>query len=108
MSFDALISTMDAAVLSHLGGVPVVYAPATGSPVTVQGIFDENYTLLEAGQNGVENLGPAVSLRIADLPGNPANDTPTLTIKGRQYRVRERQPDSIGQMITLLLHRSDL
>lgn len=108
MGFADLIATADAAVLEHLGGVPVIYQPEVGDPVEVEGIFDENYTLTEAGENGVENIGPAVSLRLDALPVDPEDDEPTITIGGRLYRVRERQPDSVRGMIVLLLHRSDL
>lgn len=116
MGFADLIATADAAVLEHLGGVPVIYQPEVGDPVTtgadgnpLTGIFDENYVLTEAGENGVENIGPAVSLRLADIaPHDPEDDEPTITIGGRSYRVRERQPDSVRGMVVLLLHRSDL
>lgn len=108
MAFFDHIARADAAVLAHLGSVPVIYQPEVGDAVTVDGVFDENYTLSESGETGVENIGPAVSLRFADLPVDPELDEPLLTIAGKQYRVRVRQPDSVRKMIMLLLLRADL
>lgn len=108
MGFFELMATADQAVRSHLGGVLVTYQPQVGDAVVVTGLFDENYVLVEAGQNGVEQVGPAVSLRLDELPVDPEQDEPTLTISGRLYRVRERKPDSIRGLVVLLLHRADL
>jgi hypothetical protein len=108
MGFAAAIVAADAVVLGHLGSVSVEYQPTSGDPVTVQGIFDENYVLLEAGHGGVQQVGPAVSLRVSELPVAPENDDPVLTIGGRLYRVREHQPDSLRGMSLFLLRRADL
>jgi hypothetical protein len=97
----------DRAVQKHLGGDEVVYQPASGASATVTGIFDENYVLVEQGNGGVEQVGPAVWLRLEDLPIHPDVDEPRLTIHGRTYRVRERKTDgTLGGTILLLLHRS--
>lgn len=104
--FSDFVEGIDRAALALLGGVPVIYQPEVGAPVTVTGMFDENYTLLRPGNAGVEQVGPAVFLRLEDLPVHPDNDEPTLTIGGIAYRIRERQTDGPqGGGITLLLHR---
>jgi hypothetical protein len=107
MSFADLIARADRIAQRVLGGVPVIYHPASGAPVTVPGIFDAQYVLVEgptdAGTDiGVESRVPAVFLRLSDLPVDPLQDKPILTIGGTDYRVRKRIPDGIGG-ITLAL-----
>ena len=104
MSFADFVAAADRAAQVHLGGVPVVYQPEDGDPVTVQGLFDEQYLLLGGGEAGVEQAGPAVFLLLEDLATDPEAEDATLTINGRDYHVRERQPDGVGG-IRLLLYR---
>ncbi len=109
MSFADLVESTDRLAQEHLGGVDVIYQPGTGGPVTVRGIFDENFVLVDAGEAGVEQVTPVVHLRLEDLPSDPATDDPTLAIAGKVYRVRHRQVDGApGGGIRLYLHRSDL
>lgn len=103
MTWAAHIERMDRAVQGHLGGVPVIYDPEAGAPVTVTGMFDAQYVLVKPGELGVESVGPAVFLLLEDLPVHPDDDDPTITIGGTAYTVRERQPDGMGG-IRLLLH----
>lgn len=91
MAFSDLLAAADRAALTHLGGVDVVYQPNVGDPVTVDGIFDELVLDPATGQ-----LGPAVFLRVGDLPGELDGDDPTLTIAGNSYTVRGRILDSQG------------
>lgn len=103
MGFDALVSQMDGTGLVLLGE-PVTYTPTVGSPVTVQGQFDAAYVRVEAGKAGVSSVGPAVGLRLSDLPSDPNVDTTALvTIEGTTYQLREANPDGKG-FVVLLLH----
>jgi hypothetical protein len=108
MSFADLILAADRAAQRSLGGVPVIYVPeaAPSTPVTVTGIFDANFVFVDQGNAGVEQVGPAVFLRLEDLPADPDVDDPRITIAGIVYAVRERQRDSLGG-IRLLLHLAD-
>jgi hypothetical protein len=72
--------------------------------VDVRGIFDAAYVRVEAGRAGVSSSGPAVFLRLEDLPTDPENDEPIMTVAGVNYTVREAQKDGQGG-IHLLLHR---
>lgn len=109
MDFADLVEKANRAAQSHLGGEVVVYQPEVGDAVTVQGIFDENFVLLDPGESMVEQRGPAIWLLLEDLPIHPDEDEPTLTVRGQVYRVRERRPDgSAGGGIRLLLHRDDI
>lgn len=96
MAFADLVAAADRAALAQLGGVAVIYQPAVGLPVTVTGIFDDPYTLTDEGE-------AAVFLRLEDLPIHPDNDDPVLTIEGRQFHVRLRQPDGLGGIRLLLV-----
>jgi anti-sigma factor ChrR (cupin superfamily) len=107
MAFTDLVEDVDRAVQQHLGGVTVVYQPEAGDAVTVTGMFDATYVLLDQGNAGVEQVTPAVWLRLEDLPVHPSEDDPVITVNGTTYRVRERQVDSVdGGSVRLLLHRS--
>lgn len=104
MAFFDLIETMDRAVQAHLGGEEVQYAPQVGSPVVITGIFDERFVLAEElDAVGVEANSKAVWVRLSDLPTDPDEDEPTITIRSVAYRVRQRRRDGQGG-ITLLLH----
>jgi hypothetical protein len=106
--FPDLVERIDRAVQGHLGGVTVTYATASGDPVEVEGMFDENYLLISPGETAVESGVPALFLRLEDLPELPEDDDPEITIDGKVYRVRERQTDgSAGGGVLLLLHRAD-
>jgi len=105
MTWPTLLAAADRAVLQHLGGL-VTYAPADGEPVEVTGIFDRAYVRADVGQAGVSGAGPAVFLRLSDLPADPENDDPTITVEGVAYRVREAEPDGQGG-VRLLLYLRD-
>jgi hypothetical protein len=106
MGFPGLLSAADVAVLQHLGET-VLYTPGTNPGPTataVTGIFDQSCVVVDAGQAGASSCGPAVFLRLADLPSDPAVDEPSISVRGIAYRVREAKPDGQGGVL-LLLHR---
>lgn len=106
MGFADHVASADRAVHVHLGSASVVYAPLAGSPETIIGMFDENYVLVDPTDPGIESVGPSVWLsaeNIALLPVHPDDDTPTLTIGGTDYKIRESKPEGLGG-IRLLLH----
>jgi anti-sigma factor ChrR (cupin superfamily) len=105
MAFSDHVARADQAVRDHLGSVTVTYAPAVGDAVEVAGMFDAVYVLPDQGHANVEQVTPAVWLKLEDLPTHPEDDEPTLTIAGNTYRVSERQPDGLGT-VRLLLHRT--
>lgn len=117
MSFADLVAAADRVAMSVFGDkdgngepLPVTYAPEIGAPVSVTptgapltGIFDEQYVLAKgSAEAGVETLGPAVFFRIEDLPVDPEDDEPTITIRGLDYRVIERRPDGLGGIVLAL------
>jgi hypothetical protein len=103
MLFSDLVAATDRAVQGALGGEPVIYAPATGAPVTVTGVFDSQFVLAKGDAHaGVETAGPAVFVRSSDLPTNPDLDDPILTIRSVTYRVIERMSDDMGGIILVL------
>ena len=104
MAFADLIAATDRAVQAHLGGEPVIYQPAAGASVPVTGIFDASFVFVQQSgvQAGVEAVTPAVFLQLADLPTDPKQDDPILTIGGVDYRVWERQPAGLGSIVLAL------
>lgn len=107
MGFSDLVEQIDRAAQMHLGAVSVLYQPSIGAAVPVDGIFDALYVLAKGGaEAGVETTGPAVFFRLGDLPADPEDDDPTLTIDGIDYRVIERRPDSMGGIVMALRKRT--
>lgn len=108
MSYSDLVARADDLARDHLGGVSVTYAPVVGDSVVVAGIFDANYVLIDPdGELRVEMVGPAVFLRMNEIPTDPDLDDPTITVAGNTYSVRARRKDSLGGIV-LMLHRADL
>lgn len=106
MAFADLVVAADRAALAHLGGVMVTYQPEAEAAVEVQGLFEAEGVLIDQGEAGTELLGPSVFLCLSDLPTDPDEDDPTLTILGREYRIRERRRDGLGG-VRLFLHRAE-
>jgi hypothetical protein len=102
VAFADLVAAADRAVRGNLGGV-VVYRSTFGPPLEVSGVFDELYLLAQGdAAAGVEAAGPAVFLRLEDLPLDPEDDDPIIEIASRSYRVVERRPDGIGGIVLAL------
>ena len=84
-------------------GEPVTYTPLVGTPVTPTGIFGDQYVLASgSAQAGVSTSNPAVFLLLEDLPTDPREDKPTLTVRGVVYRVHEKLPDGMGGIVLAL------
>jgi hypothetical protein len=103
MSFDELVAAADRIAMAVFGEPELVtYAPQVGDALEVTGIFDLQYVLAKgSAEAGVEALGPAVFLRLEDLPEDPTDEStePTLTIRGVVYIVTERRPDGLGGIV---------
>lgn len=104
MSFADNVALMDRTAQTLLrGSESIVYRPQFGVPAAVTGIFDAMYVRAQGdGEAGVEALGPAVFLTLADLPTDPMVDDPILTIDGADYRVVERKPAEFGSIVLVL------
>lgn len=99
----AYLALLDRALLGALS-VPTQYTPGAGGTVTVDGIFDAAYVRVGVGEAGVSSTTPMVFYRLDDLPSNPDDDDPTITVHGDAYRVTEVQ--KVGtDAVRLLLHR---
>lgn len=102
MSFADNLAAVDLQVRQKLGE-PVIYTPSAGSPVTVQGVFDDVYVTVQAGegQAGISSSGPAVFLAVSDLPTDPEHDDFTITRpkNSRSYKPWDRNPDGMGGVL---------
>ena len=106
-AFADAVQSIDAAVREHLDGVSVLYAPSSGAPVTVSGMFDANYTSVDPQEPGVSTVGPALFLRLNELPNDPGGDEELrVTVNAKQYRAHTVKPDTMGGVV-LLLNRVD-
>jgi hypothetical protein len=103
MDFTAHIARVDAKVTGGPTGGPVTYTPGVGTAVDVRGVFDALYEKVEAGNTGVSSSGPAVFLRLSELPSDPSDDVDArVTVAATEYKVREAQPDGMGGVHLLL------
>jgi hypothetical protein len=103
MAWTDYLERADKATRNILGG-EVYYAPGAGAPVTVTGIFDPQHSH-PSGPSEIDQQrgwGPAVFLTLADLPSDPETDTPTITIGGVSYTVRDTHKPGNGEVICLL------
>ncbi len=106
MGFRESLAAGDVVLRGHMGD-DVTYSLEGEDPVEVKGIFDALYERVDPRDPGVSSFGPAVFHTLADLPGNPVEDSDdvTLTILGDDYTVHEAQPDGMGAVI-LQLHKT--
>lgn len=103
MAWPELVANLDGVCLEHLG-IPVLYDPASGSPVTITAIFDEAYVRVEAGEAGVSSCQPMIFCRVSDIPADIKTDDPNITVNGVLYRGVEFQPDGQGG-IRIFMHK---
>jgi hypothetical protein len=101
MNWPGLVAQSDNTLVKSFG-ILTTYDPATGPAISVRGIFDAAYVRVEAGEAGVSSSGPAVFYRLSDLPVDPDNDDPEITINGVRYRVAELKKDGQGGVVMLL------
>ncbi len=106
MGFLDLLEGVDRSVRSELDGRSVIYTPSVGDPVTVAGIFDAAYEMIDVGRAGVSGYGPAVFLRLSELSSDPSEDNAQVTVEGTDYKFREVKPDGLGG-VWILLHEAD-
>lgn len=119
MNWPGLIAQTDTALVAHLG-VVTTYQPTIGPAITVAGIFDAAYVRVEAGEAGISSRGPMVFYRLGDsgslvtlagveclaeLPHDPEEDDPTITIDGVTYEVAETRKDRQGGVQLHLLEQ---
>lgn len=102
MAFADLVAVADRVALQHLGET-VRYAPRVGEPADVRGVFSNAHVRAEAEGQAVTSSGPAVFVRLEDLPADPGQDDPVITRSGVAYRVREAQKDGEGGVLLLLV-----
>lgn len=111
MAFDDHVRATDRAVHTHLGGTVFTYAPCVGPAVSttpsgdpLTGMFDENYLVVDSTYNGVETVAPSITVRLEDLPTDPREEEPMITVGGLRYFVRLRETDGVpGGSIRLVL-----
>lgn len=105
MDFAAHLQRTDGTARDILGG-PVTYTPGAGAAVDVQGVFDAVHVRVEAGEAGVTSAGPAVFLRLSELPSDPEVDgNARVTVSGTEYTPWSVEKDGQGGVL-LRLHRT--
>lgn len=84
-------------------GESVQFSPkAGGGPHTITGIFDENHVAVEVDAGvPVSSVGPSLGVVRAELPVAPVIGD-TWTVRSKDYRCTDVQPDSEGHVLLLL------
>lgn len=85
-------------------GSSVTYTPTSGSPVTIDGVFNRRYYELVEGDVPVSTDQPNLLVRIADLAADPVEGD-EVTVSGQTYRVYRVEKDGEGAAL-LLLHET--
>lgn len=85
-------------------GAIAIYTEAGGSPISVNGIFDNDYQLLSAfGEvGGIGGSQPAFHLVSSVLPVASAIDD-SLTVNATNYKIVEIMPDGTGMTVLKLM-----
>lgn len=107
MAFDAQLGALDDAVLGHLAGSETIaYRPGSGFQVELRAIFEEAFQILAADDLRVMSSGPAVFVRLEDLPSDPETDREArVLVNGTVHRIARVQADGQGGAV-LILHRA--
>jgi hypothetical protein len=83
-------------------GETVVFTPDGGSPQTVTGIFDAEFTYQEMiGETVVETSRPRMILRASDITGTPAR-ADAINVRSLNYTIVEVHPDGQGDLEMIL------
>lgn len=96
MAWSDVVQEMDAAVVAAFGEPAITYTTGQGLTAPLPGVFHAAYVRVEAGEAGIASTSPAVFCRTRDLPVDPNDDDPTITVRGVAYRVIEIKPDGQG------------
>lgn len=91
------VRELTSAGLLTVWGEPVVYIPAsTGTPVSIQGVFDSVPATVTSSTGAEMQVSqPTLDVRISDLPAQPRRDD-GLTVRGQSWRVSAVAPDGQG------------
>lgn len=76
-------------------GVTATYTPTVGSPVSVIGIFRDEYVQMDVGSVGIEAVMPTFTCPLARLPN--AKQGETITYNAVVYTIRNVQRDGTPQ-----------
>lgn len=106
LDFDALVLAPCVAAFGETAqGYPAsVYAPATGQPFALDGIFDRAYREVDALTGmPISSARPVFGVRLSVFPAGmaPASGD-QVTIRGTVYVVREVRPDGHGEAKLML------
>lgn len=92
-------------------GEPVTYMPATGSPFSITGVFDEAYTSVVMQEGGVPMTteSPLLGVRVAEFPqGRPPRKGDLLSIASVNsvFTVKDVRFDGHGEAKLMLSFRN--
>ncbi len=86
-------------------GETVMYTRGTTAVPISKAVFDKNYVTVDPNTGAqIMSTNPMIGVRVADLPNGEAREGDLVTVRGVEYRVIDKQPDSEGH-IKLILQR---
>ena len=98
MVFDDIAQNVIDAVNTALGK-DITYTPSVGSPVSIKGIFDNQFVDIE----GIVSVKPTLRISLADLASAPTKND-AVTISSVTYSILESRVDGFGGT-TLILQK---
>lgn len=87
-------------------GVAVSYTVDGGSPVTINGMFDNAMSFNQLGEAGIVAAAPSLTVRTSDLPSG-SGEGDAVTINGIPYQVAADPLDDGTGITELTLERND-
>ena len=73
-------------------GQEVIYTPSDGDPVTITGIFNDIFEVVEQGTAQIMSSKPSLGIKKSDLEVEPRMDD-NVQIGAKTYKVSEIQRD---------------
>lgn len=87
-------SDLDAFFDTDTHGVSVSYTPSGGSSSSINGILNNEYQLVDAGEVGVEAQVPVLTVKTSDVSAVAHGDT--FVISSTTYKAVNIRPDGTG------------
>jgi hypothetical protein len=85
-------------------GDDFIYTPKVGAAISAVGIFDDAYYAEQGGEVAVAGSQPRIQYESAKIPDPVYGES--ITVKGKDYKIIEIQPDGTGTT-TILLELQD-
>lgn len=101
--FSDALRTIISEVHRAQGSPSVLYGPGGATPGTaIKAVFDADFQAVDLETGVLASVGPAVGVRLTDLPTETPRVNDSVQVDGVDYLVREIQRETHGGALLLL------